>query len=117
MKKSILLLALASLTGMSHADENCVVKSVRLPVIEVNDLHQEMVMPETATMCGNGKCESYVAKTTHFSTEARYQIVLAYKGGTVSYESGEVPQGKTVAVQVRECGRTHKPPRATKSNA
>lgn len=109
MKKAILLFVLASLTGMSHAGEACAVKNVRLPIIEVNDLHQEMVMPETATRCENGKCESYVAKTTHFSSEARYQIVLAYKGGTVSYESAEAPQGKTVAVQVRECGRTRKP--------
>ncbi|VWC49459.1 hypothetical protein BLA13014_07596 [Burkholderia aenigmatica] len=109
MKKTMLLLALASLTGMSHAEEICVVKNIRLPVVEVNDLHQEMDLPQTATTCTGGKCESRVVKSDHFVTEPRFEIVLAYKGDTVSYEASEAPKGKTVAAQVRECGKKHTP--------
>lgn len=101
------MLALASLIGVSHAEEKCVLKKVRLPVVEVNDLHQEMDLPETATTCTDGKCESHVVKVDHFATEARYEIVLAYKGDTFSYESGEAPTGKTVLAQVQECGKKH----------
>lgn len=43
MKKAMLLLVLASLIGLSHAEETCVVKNVRLPVVEVNDLHEEFL--------------------------------------------------------------------------
>jgi hypothetical protein len=78
MNKAMLLLVLASLTSVSRADEACVVKNVRLPVVEVNDLHQEMDLPETTTTCTNGKCESHIVKVDHFATEAQYQIVLAY---------------------------------------
>ncbi|MBN3777000.1 hypothetical protein G3O06_05375 [Burkholderia sp. Ac-20345] len=109
MKKALLLLVLASMIGVSQADETCVVKKVRLPVVEVNDLHQEMDMPETATTCDNGKCESHVIKVDHFASEPRFEIVLAYKGDTISYEASEAPTGNTVLAQVKECGKKHKP--------
>lgn len=109
MKKIALLLALASMIGVSQADETCVVKKVRLPVVEVNDLHQEIDLPQTATTCENGKCESHVVKIDHFATEPRFEIVLAYKGDTFSYEASEAPTGNTVLAQVQECGKKHKP--------
>ncbi|MDO5947161.1 hypothetical protein [Burkholderia cepacia] len=109
MKKALLLLALAGMIGVSQAEEACVVTKVRLRVIEVNDLHQEMDMPETATTCDNGKCDSHVIKVDHFATEPRFEIVLAYKGDTISYEASETPTGNTVLAQVQECGKKLKP--------
>ncbi|WP_321820864.1 MULTISPECIES: hypothetical protein [unclassified Burkholderia] len=109
MKQVALLLALTSLIGVSHAEETCVVKRVRLPVVEVNDLHQEMDLPETTTTCTDGRCESHVVKINHFATEPQYQIVLEYKGDTFSYESSEAPEGNTVLAQVQECGKKHRP--------
>ncbi|MFP3637864.1 hypothetical protein [Paraburkholderia sp. SIMBA_054] len=41
----------------------------------------------------------------HFSTGPRFKVVLGYKGGTASYETDEAPKGKTVLVQVQECGK------------
>ncbi|CAE6792800.1 hypothetical protein R70006_04925 [Paraburkholderia domus] len=109
MTKIALLLALASAAGLSQAEETCAVKTVHAPVLEVNDLHEDIDMPQTATTCENGKCESHVVKIDHFSTGPRFQIVLGYKGGTASYEAEEAPTGKTVLVQVQECGKKHAP--------
>jgi uncharacterized membrane protein len=109
VKKGMLLLALACVVGVTHAEETCVLKKVRLPVVEVNDLHQEMDLPETATTCTDGKCESHVVKINHFATEPQYQITLAYKGDTVSYESSVAPEGNTVLAQIQECGKKRKP--------
>ena len=109
MKKAVLLLALASAVGASHAAENCATKNVRLPIMDVEDLHQDYDLPETATTCNDGKCESHVVKIDHFVANERYRVVLAYKGDSISYETDEPPEGESVVVQVYECGRKHTP--------
>ncbi|WP_429481882.1 hypothetical protein [Paraburkholderia youngii] len=108
-KKAILLLALASAFGVSHAAENCTTKNVRLPIVDVEDLHLDYDLPEYATSCTDGKCESHVLKIDHFVTNEHFRVVLAYKGDSISYETDEPPEGDTVVAQVYECGKKHTP--------
>lgn len=107
MKKIALLLVLATVVGISQAEETCAMKTGHATVLEVNDLHQDVDMPRTATTCVNGQCESHVVKIDHFSTGPRFRVVLGYEGGTASYEADEAPTGKTVLVQIQDCGKKH----------
>jgi hypothetical protein len=61
MKKIALPVVLASMAGVTQAEETRATKTVHAAVLEVDDLHQDIDMPKTATSCANGQCESQIA--------------------------------------------------------
>lgn len=72
-------------------------------------MHQQMDLPEMAGTCVNGKCESHVVSIQHFETEPDFEVVVMYRGETLSFRSPVEPTGSTVRVNVQQCGKKRTP--------
>jgi len=109
MKKVTLLLCLLGFVSLTHVEDACIFKTVRVPVVQVTNRHQEIDLPETAGTCVNGTCEAHTVEIDYFSTEPNFEIVIMYKGENYAFESPLEPTSSTIPVQVQECGKTHTP--------